>query len=102
MPDHVNRSYVQIEPWTDADLELLRRVNRPEMKKHVGGPETDEQVLIRHQRYLSFIPEGKGCMFSIVLLPEREAVGTIDYAERIWQQEAVYSWLPCAALLAPD
>jgi RimJ/RimL family protein N-acetyltransferase len=27
---------------------------------------------------------------TIVLLPEREAVGTVGYAERIWQQQVVY------------
>jgi RimJ/RimL family protein N-acetyltransferase len=90
MADHANGAHVQIEPWTDADLELLRRINTPEMKKHVGGPETEEQVLIRHQRYLNFVPEGKGCMFRIILLPERRAAGTIGYAERTWQQEKVY------------
>ncbi|MEV7775823.1 GNAT family N-acetyltransferase [Kitasatospora sp. NPDC086791] len=66
---------VRIEPWTDADLALLRRVNTPEMKKHVGGPETEEQLLVRHGRYLDFVPSGLGCMYRIVLLPEGTAVG---------------------------
>lgn len=52
MPDHANRAYVQIEPWTVADLELLHRINTPELKKHLGGPETGEQIHIRHQRCL--------------------------------------------------
>ncbi|WP_181442584.1 GNAT family N-acetyltransferase [Streptomyces tateyamensis] len=90
MPDQVNGPEVRIRPWVDGDLALLRRVNTPVMKKHVGGPETDEQVLARHQRYLNFVATGAGCMFSILLGTEREAVGTIGYAERLWNGERVY------------
>lgn len=82
--------HVQIAPWADGDLDLLRRVNTPQMKKHVGGPETEEQVLARHQRYLNLAAAGKGCMFSIVLPQESETVGTIGYWERVWQGETVY------------
>ncbi|MFJ8626035.1 GNAT family N-acetyltransferase [Kitasatospora sp. NPDC093550] len=110
---------VRIEPWTDADLALLRRVNTPEMKKHVGGPETEEQLLVRHGRYLDFVPSGLGCMYRIVLLPddattedtgdaigdaigdatgeatggraaEGEAVGTVGYGTRTWEGETVH------------
>ncbi|MFF2045390.1 GNAT family N-acetyltransferase [Kitasatospora sp. NPDC058170] len=81
---------VRIEPWTDTDLALLRRVNTPEMKKHVGGPETEEQVLHRHRRYLGFVPAGVGCMFRIVLSATGESVGTVGYAARSWQGEPVY------------
>jgi RimJ/RimL family protein N-acetyltransferase len=81
---------VQIMPWEAAGLEVLQRVNTPQMKKHVGGPETDEQVLARHQRYLDINATGRGCMFVVVLLPENVAVGTIGYWERVWQREQVY------------
>ncbi|MFJ9611330.1 GNAT family N-acetyltransferase [Kitasatospora sp. NPDC101176] len=81
---------VLIEPWTDTDLALLRRVNTPEMKRHVGGPETDEQLLVRHRRYLDFVPSGLGCMYRIVLLPEGEAVGTVGYGTRTWRGETVH------------
>ncbi|SOB84786.1 GNAT family N-acetyltransferase [Streptomyces sp. 1331.2] len=111
---------VRIEPWTDGDLALLRRVNTSEMKKHVGGPETEEQLLVRHRRYLDFVPSGLGCMYRIVLLPEGgpasggtatgraatggtatgepvggepvggEAVGTVGYGTRTWEGESVH------------
>ncbi|MEU8926639.1 GNAT family N-acetyltransferase [Kitasatospora sp. NPDC048545] len=97
---------VRIEPWTDADLALLRRVNTPEMKKHVGGPETEEQLLVRHGRYLDFVPSGLGCMYRIVLLPGTEAVGggapknsapdegtavgTVGYGTRTWRGGTVH------------
>ncbi|MER7754056.1 GNAT family N-acetyltransferase [Kitasatospora sp. NPDC097643] len=80
---------VLIEPWTDADLALLRRVNTPEMKKHVGGPETEEQLLVRHRRYLDFVPSGLGCMYRIVL-PSGESVGTVGYGTRTWEGETVH------------
>jgi RimJ/RimL family protein N-acetyltransferase len=81
---------VRIEPWTDADLDLLRRVNAPEMTAHLGGPETEEQILTRHKRYLDVGAPGTGQMFSIILLPDGEAVGNIGYWERVWHQETVY------------
>ncbi|MFF4383124.1 GNAT family N-acetyltransferase [Kitasatospora sp. NPDC001547] len=84
------RAEVRIEPWTDDDLALLRRVNTPEMKKHVGGPESPEQLLVRHRRYLDFVPSGLGCMYRIVLLPEGEAVGTVGYGTRTWEGRTVH------------
>jgi RimJ/RimL family protein N-acetyltransferase len=81
---------VRIEPWADGDLDLLRETNSREMKEHLGGPETEEQIVARHQRYLATGGSGTGRMFSIVLLPERRGVGTIGYWERVWKQDAVY------------
>ncbi|WP_127354112.1 GNAT family N-acetyltransferase [Actinacidiphila soli] len=90
MPERTDAPLVRIEPWADAGLDLLRRVNTPQMKKHVGGPETDEQVLARHQKYLNIAAMGKGHMFIIVLFPEAIGVGTIGYWDRVWRDEAVY------------
>lgn len=75
---------VQIEPWSDADIDLLRRINTPEMKRHLGGPETEVKLLDRHQRYMFTT------MYRIVLLPERESVGSIGYWDRVWQDDTVY------------
>ncbi|MFG1925144.1 GNAT family N-acetyltransferase [Cryptosporangium sp. NPDC048952] len=79
-----------IEPWTNEDLGLLRRINTPAMKKHVGGPETESQLLVRHARYLRFPTEGLGRMFSIRLEDTGEPVGSVGYAERVWQDEPVF------------
>ncbi|MEV8099964.1 GNAT family N-acetyltransferase [Kitasatospora sp. NPDC085879] len=86
----MERARIRIEPWMDADLDLLRRVNTPAMKKHVGGPETEERLLLRHRRYLDFVPAGLGCMYRVVLLPEGEPVGTVGYGTRTWQGQTVY------------
>ncbi|MCO5992920.1 GNAT family N-acetyltransferase [Actinoallomurus rhizosphaericola] len=83
-------SDVVIEPWGEGDLELLRRINAPEMMEHLGGPESEEKVLDRHRRYLEARDLGPEAMFRIVVLPEREAVGNIGYWEREWRGETVY------------
>jgi len=88
--DRKNEFQVEIRSWADTDLPLLYRLNAPEMLKHLGGPETEEQVLNRHQRYVEIEGKGTGRMFSIVLLPEFEAVGSIGYWERVWQEETIY------------
>ncbi|MFI6157524.1 GNAT family N-acetyltransferase [Kitasatospora sp. NPDC051170] len=81
---------ITIEPWADSDLALLRRINTPEMKVHVGGPETEEQLLVRHARYLDFVPSGIGCMYRIALLPGGEPVGSVGYGTRTWRGETVH------------
>ncbi|MEU4096076.1 GNAT family N-acetyltransferase [Streptomyces sp. NPDC026673] len=81
---------VRIEPWAEGDLDLLRRANAPGMMRHLGGPETEEQLLVRHERYLASGSEGGGGMFSIVLLPEGVPAGSIGYWEKSWRGGTVY------------
>ncbi|MER6050870.1 GNAT family N-acetyltransferase [Streptomyces sp. NPDC001793] len=79
---------VRIEPWTEAGFDLLRKANAPEMTRHLGGPETAEQLIRRHRRYLD--AEGPGRMYRILLLPDGEAVGTVGFWQREWQGATVY------------
>lgn len=81
---------VRIEPWAESDFDLLRRANAPEMTEHIGGPETEEQLVRRHKRYVDIAGTGTGRMFSVLLHPELEAVGTLGYWERVWRDEVVY------------
>ncbi|MCP3822088.1 GNAT family N-acetyltransferase [Streptomyces sp. A3M-1-3] len=81
---------VRLETWSDGDFGLLRRNNAPEMTEHLGGPESEEQLTARHQRYLNIETTGTGRMFRIVLAETGEAVGAIGYWERVWQGETVY------------
>jgi RimJ/RimL family protein N-acetyltransferase len=81
---------IQLKPWADEDLDLLRRLNTPEIWAHLGGPETEEKVLDRHARYLKAGEAGSGGMFTVVLLPEGRTAGSIGYWEREWQGETVY------------
>ncbi|MGW4074996.1 GNAT family N-acetyltransferase [Streptomyces asiaticus] len=92
---------VRLEPWEDSALclELLRRVNSPEMTSHLGGPESEEQLLVRHRRYAELTGPGAGRMYRVVLPEgdERDAgaagdrtAGSIGYWEREWRGESVY------------
>jgi RimJ/RimL family protein N-acetyltransferase len=90
MSDRVGPGQLRIEPWAESDLDLLRRLNSPEMTAFLGGPEIDEQVLARHSRYVRGRGNGTGEMFRIILLPDGEAVGSIGYWEHDWQDATVY------------
>lgn len=83
---------VRIEPWSDSDLELLRRANAPELMDHLGGPESEEQLIGRHGRYVALSADrtGRGRMYRIALPGVAEAVGTIGFWERTWQGSEVY------------
>lgn len=80
-------SPIQLEPWADKDLGLLQQLNTPEIWAHLGGPETEEQVLKRHDRYLG-IETGAGGMFTVTL--DGVTAGSIGFWEREWQDETVY------------
>ncbi|MBA3276458.1 MAG: GNAT family N-acetyltransferase [Chloroflexia bacterium] len=90
MSDRVDEQQVRIEPWTAGDLTVLRRNNAPEMMAHLGGPETDEQLIARHERYLALNDRDTGQMFRIVLPAEGIAVGGIGVWDSEWRAEAVY------------
>ncbi|WP_149182365.1 GNAT family N-acetyltransferase [Streptomyces sp. TRM49041] len=83
---------VRIDVWSPEDFDLLAAVNAPEMMTHLGGPETEEQLLRRHKRYVAMAdgPPEAGRMFRIVLLPEEVPVGTIGFWEAMWDDEPVY------------
>ncbi|TJY44169.1 GNAT family N-acetyltransferase [Cohnella pontilimi] len=80
---------VKIQPWSDADLDLLRLLNTSEMTEHLGGPESEEQILSRHKRYLEVGGRGTGRMFTIVLLQSNETVGSVGYWDKVWNGENV-------------
>lgn len=79
---------IQIKPWENDGLDLLFRINAPEMMQHLGGPESKEQILKRHKRYLEL--GNKGRMFSIILLPDLEPVGSVGYWQTTWNNKSVY------------
>ncbi len=79
---------VELVPWGEDDLWLLRRTNAPEMTEHLGGPETEEQLLRRHHRYTAL--DGPGQMYRVTLAATGETVGSIGYWERPWQGGLVW------------
>lgn len=78
-----------LQPWSEGDLPLLEKLlGDLEMMAHLGGPESEEQIRKRHQRYLQ-LPETDH-MFRIVLGSTSEVVGSIGYWEKNWRDQLVY------------
>lgn len=74
-----------LRPWHDDDLALLRRANTSEMTSHLNGPETEEQVVDRHARYLRYAQTGEARMFAILL--DSLPVGSIGYWRVRWKHQ---------------
>jgi len=73
---------VTIERWGEDDLPVLELSNAPEMMLHLGGPETQEKLLVRHARYLEGWRNGTSSMFRIDL--DGQPVGGIGYWPTEW------------------
>lgn len=76
-------------PWADDDLATLRRSNTAEMTEYLGGPESDEALVARHERYLRLCREGTAHMFRIVTPEHPEGIGSIGYWQREFHGEPV-------------
>lgn len=81
---------IALEPYSEGDLLLLQRANTSEMTEHLGGPESDEKIIERHQRYLETLKTDRGWMFKILWEANPEPVGLIGYWEKKWQEEMVW------------
>ncbi|WP_031524298.1 GNAT family N-acetyltransferase [Streptomyces sp. NRRL F-5123] len=91
---------VRLAPWSEPALALLRRINTPEMRRHVGGPESEDALLARHRRYLDMPATGSGRMYAVLLAGPgtageewaagEEMVGSIAYFRRDWRGEEIY------------
>jgi RimJ/RimL family protein N-acetyltransferase len=87
---------LKLQPWSEDDLPLLEKLlGDPAMMTHLGGPESPEQILRRHQRYLRLPESGTDYMFTVVWGPNAESVGSVGYWRKIWRDQAVYEmgWL---------
>lgn len=81
---------VDIRPWASDDLSLLQRLmGDPDMTEHLGGTETPEKILSRHEGYWRSSASAKDSMFVIVVGPEKISAGSIGYWERDWQGQTV-------------
>jgi RimJ/RimL family protein N-acetyltransferase len=90
---------VRLAPWTEEDFPLLVRQNAPEMTQYLGGPETAEQLELRHKRYVAasrsgtFDDSGRSYaayIFKAILEPDGVAVGGVNFWDREWNGELVY------------
>jgi RimJ/RimL family protein N-acetyltransferase len=82
---------VSVRPWSADDLALLvRLMGDPAMTEHLGGPESEEKIRARLERYMDIEGSGRGKMFVIVAGPDAEPVGSIGYWEREWRGDTVW------------
>ncbi|HEX6552829.1 MAG TPA: GNAT family N-acetyltransferase [Ktedonobacteraceae bacterium] len=89
--DMSDQSAVRLEPWGEGDLALLKKLmGDPEMTRHLGGPESDEQITARHANFLRLTEEGSARVCKIVLQATSEAVGSVVYWEHPWRGEQIY------------
>lgn len=89
--DLFDQNAVRIELWGQGDLPLLKKLlGDPAMTEHLGGPESDEQLLKRQARYERLTESGKGRMFKIVHEATDEAVGSVGYWDSTHHGEDIY------------
>jgi len=82
---------VHLEPWGEHDLPLVRRImGDPAMTEHLGGPENEEKLAERQERYAKLDDSGGGRMFKIVDDETGEALGSVGYWEKDWRGGTVY------------
>lgn len=82
---------VRIEPWGPDDLPLVEKVmGDPRMTEHLGGPESPEKLLERHERYAGIAATGRGRMFKVIDVASGEGIGSVGYWEREDGPEAVW------------
>jgi RimJ/RimL family protein N-acetyltransferase len=81
---------IRLEHWAEEDFPLLVKLNAPEMTEHLGGPETDEQLRRRHERYVRLADSTEAFIYKIVLEATGDVVGGVNFWEREWQGRPVY------------
>jgi RimJ/RimL family protein N-acetyltransferase len=77
-----------LEPWSHGDFPLLVAANTEEMTRHLGGPETPEQLEQRQAKYLRLQAAGEARMFSV--RRDGERVGSIGWWDSEWQDRPVH------------
>lgn len=81
---------MHLEPWDERGLDLERRANIPEMKRHLGGVEPDERVVSRHERLLAYGKSGQGRNFLVIVPDAPDPAGSVGFWEREWRGETVW------------
>ena len=83
---------VRLLAWSEApfdvSFDVLRRANTPEMMCYLGGPESEEKLADRQNRYLALDEPGAGRMS--VVVADGEPAGVVGYWEHEWQGEGAY------------
>lgn len=81
---------IRLERYGPDDFDVLVRHNSPEMTDHLGGPESDDALRRRHDRYVAMTDPAAGEMYRVALVPDDVTAGMVGYWEREWLGETVY------------
>ncbi len=83
---------IELVPWSDGDLWVVEKfLSDPEMMRYLGGPQSHDQIVDAHSRYLDTGPSGKGGMYTVVLAGSpSDVAGNLGYWEKDWRGELVY------------
>ncbi|MEU8539647.1 GNAT family N-acetyltransferase [Streptomyces sp. NPDC048717] len=83
---------LRLTPWSDDDAGLLALMNTPELTAHLGGPESEQRLAARQERYVKLSADATrpGAMFRITLLPEEVTAGAIGFWETSVDGEPAY------------
>jgi RimJ/RimL family protein N-acetyltransferase len=79
-----------LEPWDERGPALERRANTPEMQTFLGGVESEESIMSRHNRILGTVRDGTCGMFLVMVEDDPDPVGSIGYWDREWLGQTVY------------
>jgi RimJ/RimL family protein N-acetyltransferase len=74
---------LELAPWTEDSLELLRRCNVPAMTEYLGGPESEQRLISRHVRYLGYLQDDPAEAWPLRVIVHGEPVGSVSY----WKTE---------------
>ena len=82
---------VRLERWGAGDVELLTALNGdPEMMRHLGGPQTPEQIAERQARYVAPDEPGMGRTLKVIEAGTDADVGWVGYWRHAWQDADVF------------
>lgn len=79
---------LRLRLWSENDLDLLHAANAPAMTAHLNGPETDDEIVERHARYLRLVASGEARMF-VIEDDAGEALGSIGHWHVVWREKPV-------------
>ena len=88
--DHPVLLEVALQPWSASGIALLRRCNVPEMMLHLGGPESDEALIARNEKYLALWKTGEARMFQVLADGAPDPVAMVGYWDSIWREIPIY------------
>jgi RimJ/RimL family protein N-acetyltransferase len=77
---------LELAPWSEDSLDLLRRCNVPAMTVYLGGPETEQKLISRHVRYLGYLQDDPIVAWPLRVIAHGEAVGSLNY----WKTDEGY------------